>query len=72
MGKDLKYRYKYVGPVMEFDRLICSKWQGETVANSKEKAKSNLSYQFKINNNRSKTARISLPGKLLQLETIMD
>ena len=44
-------KYSYNGPVMEFDRCIANKWQGETMAVSEKKAKSNLVYQFKKKNN---------------------
>lgn len=67
----MRYIYKYTGPVLEFDRLICSKWSGETTAESEKKAKSNLAYQFKKENNRLPHARICLPGKLTQLEAVM-
>lgn len=66
------HRYKYVGPVLEFDRLICSKWNGETTAKSTKEALSNLAYQFKTQNKRQPNARITLQGKYLkELETIM-
>lgn len=68
----MKYKWKYSGPVMEFDRLICVKWEGETTAVSEKQAKNNLSYQFKKNNNRAKNAKITLHGKLTQLEAVMD
>lgn len=67
----VRHRYRYSGPVMEFDRLICSNWSGETVAVSEEKARSNLAYQFKKEAKRGDNARISLHGKLIELETVM-
>lgn len=72
MDSVLRYRYRYIGPVMEFDRLICSKWQGETVAVGEREAKRNLSYQFKKQTNRTINTRITLPGKLQKLETVME
>lgn len=60
----MKHRYKYSGPVLAFDRLICDKWRGETVAETPEKAKSNLAYQFKKKNNLEKNARIYLPNNV--------
>ena len=41
-------KYFYDGPVMEFDICIADHWKGETMANSKKKAISNLTYQFKL------------------------
>ena len=40
-------RYIYKGPVMEFNTLLADIWEGETVAPSEKKARSNLTYQFK-------------------------
>jgi hypothetical protein len=59
-------KYIYEGPVMNFDRCIIFKWRGETVANSEAKAKSNLSYQFKKENQMGANAKISLPGTLIK------
>lgn len=61
-------RYLYKGPVMEFDTLLTDKWEGETVAPSEKKARSNLAYQFKIRNNRIAGTRITLPGKNLLID----
>ena len=57
-------QYTYDGPVMEFDICIANRWQGSTFAVSEKKARSNLAYQFKKNNNRVPGSRISLPGKV--------
>jgi hypothetical protein len=61
-------RYFYDGPVMEFSSCIQRNWTGETIAGSAKKAKSNLAYRWKKENNRCAGAKISLPGKL----TIVD
>lgn len=61
-------KYKYEGPVMEFDNCIANKWTGETIAPSKNKARSNLAYQFKKQNNRVPSAKVKLPGKLILTE----
>ena len=60
-------KYKYSGPVMEFDRCVSNNWKGTTFAISEKKARSNLAYQFKRQNNRVAATRISLPGKLEQV-----
>ena len=60
-------QYSYSGPVMEFDRCVSDNWKGTTYAVSEKKAKSNLAYQFKKQNNRVAATRISLPGKLKQV-----
>ena len=56
--------YVYEGPVMEFDRCIMEKWRGTTYAVSKEKARSNLTYQFKKQHNKNPNTRISLYGEI--------
>lgn len=40
-------KFTYKGPVMEFNTLLADSWEGETVAPSEKKARSNLTYQFK-------------------------
>ena len=53
---------------MEFGSCIQRNWTGETIAVSEKKAKSNLAYRWKKENNRCTGTKISLPGKL----TIVD
>lgn len=57
-------RYSYIGPVMEFDRCVERSWEGETVAVSEKKAKSNLIFQWKKAHGRTANSRITLPGEL--------
>lgn len=68
----LMNKYIYNGPVMVFDRCVAGKFVAETVAPSKEKAKSNIIYQFKKNNNLVPSARVSILADNLILELIMD
>ena len=49
---------------MEFDRLVSNRWTGETVAVSEHKARTNLAYQYKKQNNRTARTKITLPGEL--------
>lgn len=58
------HKYTYDGPVMEFDRLLADHWEGETMAPSEKKARSNLIYQFKKQNSRIVGTKITLPGKI--------
>lgn len=53
-------KFTYKGPVMEFNTLLADSWEGETVAPSEKKARSNLTYQFKKRNNRIAGSRITL------------
>lgn len=62
------HKYIYDGPVMEFNNLIAEHWKGETYAPSEKKARNNLIYKFKINNNRTASAKISLPGEIKMVE----
>ena len=61
-------RYSYKGPVCEFGRVITSMWTAETSAISEKKAISNLAFQFKRDHHKIKTAKITLPGKLVVIE----
>ena len=46
-------KYIYAGPVKEFDKVIDNNWYGETMADSETKARNNLAYQFKKEDNSS-------------------
>lgn len=58
-------QYVYDGPVMEFENCVAHHWMASTYAASEKKARSNLAYQFKKQNNRLPSTRITLPGKLI-------
>lgn len=65
------YPYKcfaYDGPVMEFDKCISNRWRASTYAPSCEKARSNLVYRFKKENNRAVSSKIILPGKIVMID----
>ena len=57
-------KYIYDGPVKEFERVICKRWRGQTMAVSERKARSNLTYQFKQEHGKMPGSRISLPGDM--------
>lgn len=59
-----KQLYSYDGPVLEFGRCIANRWRASTWAVSEGKARNNLTYQYKKNNNKATGAKITLPGKL--------
>lgn len=61
-------RYYYEGPVVRFDKCICNKYMAETVAKSPSKAKSNIAYRFKLENNMIPSTKIILPGKIFKEE----
>lgn len=62
------HKFIYDGPVMEFGKLLADHWKGETMAPSVDKARSNLTYQFKKKNNRIAGTHITLPGKIIMVE----
>lgn len=56
-------KYLYDGPVMVFGKFV-GNWRGETIAPSEGKARSNLAFQFKKQNNRSANTEVEFPNKL--------
>ena len=59
------YKFSYKGPVLEFEKCIADRWEGQTYAVSEKKARSNLIYQFKKQTGRSPQSKITLPGKII-------
>jgi hypothetical protein len=57
--------YLYDGPVLEFDRPVAKRWQGQTYAASEAKARTNLAFQYKKENGKVPRTRITLPGKIV-------
>lgn len=62
-------QYTYKGPVLYFDDCIASNWSGSTYAVSEDKARNNLTHRFKKENNYAKNAMISLPGKMILVDS---
>lgn len=58
------HKYVYDGPVLQFDQIVADHWKGETMAPSEKKARSNLTYQYKKQNNRVPGTKVTLPGKI--------
>lgn len=56
--------YHYNGPVLEFDKIVANHWSASTRAESEKKARSNLAYQFKMENGKVPRSMITIPGKL--------
>lgn len=57
--------YFYEGPVYIFETLVAEHWTGETFAPTKEKAKSNLEYQYKRMNGYQPNAMVRIdPRKI--------
>lgn len=61
-------QYKYEGPVMEFERIVANRWKATTYAVSEKKARSNLAYRYKQENNKVAATKITLPGKIVAVE----
>ena len=53
---------------MEFGDCVVNHWKASTYAMSERKARSNLTYQFKKQNNKLPSTKITLPGKLIALQ----
>lgn len=56
--------YVYEGPVMLFDKCVAHRWESSTYAVSEKKARSNLAYQYKKQNNLAANTKINLPGSI--------
>lgn len=58
-------RYYYDGPVLGMgNNIVTRRWHGETYADTERKARSNLTYQFKKQNNLVPSAKITIPGEI--------
>lgn len=62
------HKYAYKGPVAVFDTLVAENWEGETLATSESKARSNLTFQFKRDNCRLVGTKVTLLGKITLVE----
>lgn len=62
-------RYSYRGPVLEFGKVVQNVWYGETLAVSEKKARSNLTFQWKKENNRLPSSKVTLPGDIKMEES---
>lgn len=61
--------YTYHGPVSQYNRVIAHNWAGATWASTKTKAISNLSFQYKSQNNLLAGAGgITLDAKYLKIK----
>lgn len=66
MNKKQNNLYVYSGPVLVHGKCVASMWSGETWAPSEKKAKSNLAYRFKKENNKLPGTNVELPGVIEQ------
>ena len=58
------YLYLYKGPVMVFETCVNPNWVAETYAVSEKKARSNLEYRYRKENNKTINSRVILPGSM--------
>lgn len=56
--------YEYCGPVCIFGQCVQNGWTATTRAVSEKKARSNLAYMWKMQNNKMPNSRVELPGEL--------
>ena len=62
------YKYVYDGPVMRFDDCINYRWHAETCAVSVEKARSNMTYKYKMEHGYSPDSAIRLTGRIKMVD----
>ena len=60
-------QYSYEGPVMYFDTCVDGRWKASTYAISEDKARNNLTCQYKKCNNYARNAKIILPGRVVMV-----
>lgn len=63
----MKKLYRYEGQVKTFNNIINDNWIGETMAETPNKAKSNLVYRIKKELGLLPSSKISLPGKIIEV-----
>lgn len=63
-----KRTWHYSGPVMRFDNCIEQSWSADTWAVSKSKAMNNLIYRYKQDHDLAPGVKITLPGRLIEVE----
>lgn len=58
-------RYIYKGPVFVYDNCVASRWEAETLAETKDKARSNIMHQAKKILRLAPHASVTLPNDIL-------
>lgn len=61
-----KVPYSYCGAVTSFGSTLAHTWRGRTRAVSKQKARSNLAFQFKQEMGLVPDVPVSLPGEVTE------
>ena len=61
-------QYTYDGPVVRFGKCIAHRWTASTYAPTERKARSNLEYRFKKDNNMIPSTQITLPGNIVMVD----
>lgn len=59
-----QHEYTYNGPVFIFDECVTEHWKSKTKAISKQKARANLTYQWKKKHGYAPNTKVSLPGQI--------
>ena len=63
----IKYKYTYKGPVMKFNTLVATDYKMVTIAPSKQKAISQMTYRFKKDHNLAAHTRITIKEDLVKV-----
>lgn len=61
------HKYFYNGPVLMFGTCIDKHWTAETTAPTEAKARANLAFRFKKEHDKAASAKIELPGKIVEV-----
>ena len=59
-----KKLYQYEGAVLIFDRVVANKFTAQTMAISKQKARSNIAWQFRKAGNVADHIPVTLTGEI--------
>ena len=65
-----KAEYIFSGSVMQFGREVYRNWTARTHAVSEGKAKSQLTYRYKVENKLAPSASIQLDGRLTRVDPV--
>lgn len=60
-------KYIYDGAVASFGKIVSPKWAGTTYAETEDRARVNLTYQYKKTHGLTAATKINLPGKIKEV-----
>lgn len=63
-----KWKWYYKGPVLKFNDIVATDYKMETIAESKAKAISQMTYRFKKDHNLEPNTRITIKEDLVKMD----